>query len=570
MRIRTSCEALVFLWCSAAASIPAQIVSPGPTPLPTPCGPFYPIPDPLGPLSPPADAETTHTIEVFTGQIWNVYSGESIQARVNLASPGDRILLNGGNFEESVVVTKDRLRFEASPYLLPVVWKGAPGSCSPTVEARAPLVLDGAHDIVVNKLSLVGGLPCTFDPRGSTGQDGGDGAPAIILLNGASVSVIATHLNGSRGGDGDSIDSCPSGSSVQLGAGGDGAVALSIGDGCTVWAGLDAGFAGGYAGFSAGPGSYLFPGTDCCVLGAPFGAYAMPLAIAPTGDFQWASFLGLTDCGPSYPAYPDPLPPLLPPATAETSHTLQSFAGQTWIVGSGQSIQAAVNSAAPGDRILLNANHFMEAVIVTKDRLRFSPASGQIVVWTGGRGICGFPPLNPSIPPTPPLTIRGAREVVLTKIALRGGPACVYGPPNISAENGGDGGPALLLEDNATASLTHCAVSGSDGGQPGFNDTCPFGGAGGNGAVSLLIGEGCTVWADLDCEFTGGAAGRAENLSYYDPFFNCCVYASPHGSAAMPLSIAPTGEFFWTLFPTLNAVPSRSWKPYSDSEDDRR
>src|SRR5688572_14964358 len=72
---------------------------------------------------------------------------------------------------------------------------------------------------------------------------------------------------------------------------------------------------------------------------------------------------------PSYTPGPTPYPMLTAPASAQTSYTLPVFNTAARWVRAGGSIQAAVNQATPGDRIVLNAESFTESVLTTKTLL---------------------------------------------------------------------------------------------------------------------------------------------------------------------------------------------------------
>src|SRR5690242_12338653 len=113
------------LWLLACITIfasQAVIAEPTPTPTPTPPPPYTPAPSPYPTLTAPPNVQTSHTLPSFTGAEHWVHANESIQAAVNQAQPGDRIVLDAEAFEESVHTTKTLL-FDAGPFRLPV-WTG--------------------------------------------------------------------------------------------------------------------------------------------------------------------------------------------------------------------------------------------------------------------------------------------------------------------------------------------------------------------------------------------------------------------------------------------------------------
>src|SRR5687768_10662761 len=85
----------------------------------------------------------------------------------------------------------------------------------------------------------------------------------------------------------------------------------------------------------------------------------------------------------SYPsATPTPYPPLTAPSNISSTHTLPAVSGQTLWVGQGQSIQSAVYFSSPGDRIILDADTFVESVVLTHT-LAIESAPGRRALWRG-------------------------------------------------------------------------------------------------------------------------------------------------------------------------------------------
>jgi nitrous oxidase accessory protein len=111
------------------------------------------------------------------------------------------------------------------------------------------------------------------------------------------------------------------------------------------------------------------------------------------------------------------------------------------VVAPGESVQAAIDAAPAGATITLAAGVFPEAVTITR------PLNLQGAGWE--RTTLGPLVLDS---PLPTVTVKGARDVVLSGLRLRGPPA--------SCADGGLGTEALVTFDDAGGAVRDCAVVG--------------------------------------------------------------------------------------------------------------
>lgn len=273
----------------------------------------------------------------------------------------------------------------------------------------------------------------------------------------------------------------------------------------------------------------------------------------------------LEECGPSFPDYPELIEPLRPPDTITKTYAL-GLAGApvlTVTVAEGESIQSAVDRATPGSRIVLDADEFRETVVVAVHAITFESAPGRTVRWVGEFFSC-CPPSEEGCG-NPALIVDGARDILLQGLRIEGSRGFSRSISSFSGFDGGVGGPAVVLQGNASVALIACDVRGGGGGDGEPLDTCTglSVGSGGNGAAGILVSLGSIARADSGSIIRGGTAGfsastEPANLAPPD-FPACCIFAAPHGSHALP--VEGQGEFVWVefRFPTTDAT---SWMDY--------
>src|SRR5947209_6871370 len=107
-------------------------------------------------------------------------------------------------------------------------------------------------------------------------------------------------------------------------------------------------------------------------------------------------------------------------------------AAKTRVVRHGQSIQAAINAAHPGDTILVRPGTYRESLQISKDRITLRangvtlrpPSTGNSLCdqMNGGTltGICIVGTLSITSPTAPPTVTRQVRNVHVTGITVRG------------------------------------------------------------------------------------------------------------------------------------------------------
>lgn len=281
------------------------------------------------------------------------------------------------------------------------------------------------------------------------------------------------------------------------------------------------------------------------------------------GTAETKRFLaGEEPCGPTFPDYPELLPPLTPPAEISQIHIVPPQTGTTIVVGEEESIQAAIDSASPGDTILLNGESFRETVTLRTSDIRIIGVSSSPAIWLGEDPNSSSGP--PSAPGSPALIIEGAVNIVLDRLQIEGSGGISYGPNPFGGFYGGDGGAAIVLTQGASVNLRACQVIGGDGGNgEGVDTICGNYGGGGDGAPAILIGEGSVARADSASSFGGGLAGMSSLTTPFQDLSGgedgCCGYAAPHGSHASP--VQGEGEFVWVDF--LHGDNSaRNWERY--------
>lgn len=257
------------------------------------CGPSFPdYPELIEPLRPPDPITRTRGLGLAGATVLIVAEGESIQSAVDRATPGSRIVLNGDEFRETVEVDVNGITFERA-LGRSVRWIGEyPPCCLSDINISEPgnpaLIVDGARDIRLQGLRIEGSRGFTRPAQsGFFGRSGGDGGPAIVLLAGASIALIACEVRGGGGGDGEVFDTCPG----SVGAGGDGAAGIFVASGSIARADSGSIVWGGTAGFSGStkPGNLApAPYPPCCILAAPHGSHALP--VEGGGEFIWIDF----------------------------------------------------------------------------------------------------------------------------------------------------------------------------------------------------------------------------------------------------------------------------------------
>ena len=249
---------------------------------------------------------------------------------------------------------------------------------------------------------------------------------------------------------------------------------------------------------------------------------------------------------------PTPYPILTAPAVIETTHTLPVFDGRRYWVHEGDSIQAAVDQAISGDRIILAAAQFTEAVKLTTHTLLIESVPGNRVVWNGTDPEV----INWNFPPDeirtgdPALRVENGGNVVLRGLSIRGSDGISWGGSWMIPTAGGEGATVLACHES-TIQLVDTMLSGGDGGEAGRSDYGLFeAGPGGNGAPAIHASGNSMIWADSLCQLQGGAAGAGE--------------ARPpaiHGDPAMPIVTLDDSHFNWTSF---FGIPSQSFNTAQD------
>lgn len=497
--------------CAFAGELSAA--SPIPTPLPIP---LYPkaTPTPYPTLAAPTEIIDYYNLPRFGGRSLAVNEGDSLQAVVDIARPGDQIVLFPAAVSASVSITTGPLLFD-TPTWAKVTWT------SDNPNAPALKVRHGV-EVILRNIEIKGRTGYNGDELGTLYGTGGKGGVATS----GTVNLINAQLTGGDGGHG-----TISRDLTFYGAGGDGAYAHTgpARADPTSW------FQGGGAGRSGGTTSTLWSNGQGWTNGAPHGRACPP--VPTTATIQWVVFLNIPGFAsiptppPSYPAAtPTPYPTLTAPTKITSSFKLPDFKGKTVIISAGQSIQTALKAAHPGDHFILNpSSTIYETVTVTTGPLLIEGLAGRTVVWSAKHS-SSFSPTNGQTA----ITIQGRVELTLRNLSIKGsGP---YTPPwyELFMFAGGYGAPAIT---SSTVNLINVQVEGGPGGDGSAGDN-PFatGWPGGNGANAFS----CTVRADGASTFKGGGAGRSTRTKPYYADLYGWLLAAPHGQPAPPLAKGAT------------------------------
>jgi hypothetical protein len=215
-------------------------------------------------------------------------------------------------------------------------------------------------------------------------------------------------------------------------------------------------------------------------------------------------------------------------AVALLSLSPLAVASDLWVgpPGSGTPfvvIQAALDAAAPGDRVLLLPGTYLEALVITKPVELIGSGAEDTRVLTLTFAVPGQIP--------PPLRVSGigaGQRVAIRGLHLGIHPVvpgihplhsvvsftdcaglveladAVISGANLPRPPQGSAGGALFLQDVAQATLTRVVATGS-GSASGLGNMTPGEGTDGMDGLSLLRSKAAAV----DCEFTGGAGGAS-------------------------------------------------------------
>lgn len=273
-----------------APTTPTLTPTPTPTVTPTPeptldCPGLYPpAPTPHPALQPPSSATSSDTLTFPKPRTWHVAPGESIQVVVDAASPGDRIILDGDSYAETILIQTDDLLIEGGG-TSPTLITGGPAAVDCLSEQSAPgqpaFIIENADGVTLHNLELRGSMGCDYLPV-LVPINGGDGGPGMTISHSA-VNLIDCTIIGGDGGDASPNDTC-SGSISFNSSGGYGGAAIKTDEENAIRANLGCTFFGGKGGLG-GQGANFF---TCCLLHGPHGLSAEPFSLSLDSTFEWA------------------------------------------------------------------------------------------------------------------------------------------------------------------------------------------------------------------------------------------------------------------------------------------
>jgi len=264
---------------------------------------------------------------------------------------------------------------------------------------------------------------------------------------------------------------------------------------------------------------------------------------------------------------PTPYPDLTPLPTPQATLDISLPAGVDWTVSG--SIQSTVNSAASGDRILLDGTSYVETVTVTNKTLWIEDNNGGPSIWTGATPTGTFPQASNG---QAPLIVGTGGVVILKNLSLRGGnsyPTSYYILGQFwDISWGGQAGHGLEVRDGGLAYLIDCESKGGTGGSGGgshwLSCSSPAGSAGGNGGAGIYINN-ANAYVDRQSLLRSGGAGTGWGGFLFsgggpEP---CCQPQASNGTAGLPLSSTPVGvtQFQWVDFSITEPTPT----PFDDS-----
>jgi len=181
--------------------------------------------------------------------------------------------------------------------------------------------------------------------------------------------------------------------------------------------------------------------------------------------------------------FPTSYPTLTAPALIDAQFTLPAYDGRGHWLGEGDSIQEEVDTAAPDDRIILDAERFVETVELTTSGLLIEAVPGRDVRWVGQDSSSPFNQPDGQ----PALIVFRATDTLIRGIELFGGHGVSF-IGDFLGFPGGNGGPGLRVEESAVQ-LMDVQMSGGSGGTGSHTDVprcnSHFWAGGGDGSVAL-------------------------------------------------------------------------------------